>query len=347
MNRLVSKIINKSLETETGPYSAARISAAVTGGGFDVRETFSRKGCRLSAIDCGSRFYIYSVTKSFIAALILKLAGSKALSLEDKVDKWFPAVKNSGLVSVYNCLRHTGGFQDYGGDAKYNAAVKAGSEPWSFDEFIDRTLGDKLLFTPGEKFSYSNIGYMLLKKILEIEYGASFSDLINSQICLPLSLGSTGVSQTKESLADNIFGPSVYLGSKESPADIYKLYHPLWVSHGVISSSAYETAVIMNAVFSGALLERDQLDIMTCGFKVEGVTGRPFYDPHYGCGLMTDTGAPYGPVYGHTGGGPGSSAACYHLARKSKPFTVAVLTDGEDSVQAERIVYEIFEAVNG
>ncbi len=347
MNRLVGKIIKKSIETETGPYSAARISAAVTGGGFDALEIFARKGCGLSAINPGSRFYIYSVTKSIIAALVLQLAGSKPLSLEDKLDKWFPAIKTSGLVSVYNCLRHTGGLQDYGGDPRYNAAVRAGGAPWTFDEFIERTLGDKLLFTPGEKFSYSNIGYMLLKKILEIEYGGSFSDIINSRICRPLSLVSTWVSQTRESLADNIFGPGVYLGSKESPADIYKIYHPLWVSHGVISSSAYETAVMMNSIFNGALLERGQIDIMTRCFKVEGVTGRPFYDPHYGCGLMIDTGAPYGPVYGHTGGGPGASAACYHLARKSKPFTVAVLTDGEDSVQAERIVYEIFEAVNG
>lgn len=348
MKDKITAIIKESLKSETGAYSARVISAAVLRGDDEFVETFDNGGNSKYGqyVDNAPVFYIYSVTKTVISAVILKLAGRGVLSVEDRLDKWFPSIKNSGSISVLNTLTHTGGLGDYGGLAAYHDAVKKGMAPWSFDEFIARAAGEKLLFKPGEKFSYSNIGYMLLKKIVEIESGMSFSSAVQTFICAPLNLKSTKVSSTVESLRGNLFGPSVYLGTKESPADVYKIYHPQWVSHGVISSNAYETAVICGSIFSGRLLPEEQIELMSAGVKVEGVTGRPFYEPYYGAGLMIDRGSPYGPVYGHTGGGPGASAACYHLASKSKPVTAAVLTDGEDPVQAERIVYEIFKSLH-
>ncbi len=347
MKDKITAIINESLKSEKGAYSARVISAAVICGDNGFVETFDNGGnLKYTAGDKAPVFYIYSVTKTIISAIILKLSGMGVLSVEDRLYKWFPSIKNSGSISVLNTLTHTGGLSDYGGLAAYHDAVKKGMKPWSFDEFIERAAGEKLLFTPGEKFSYSNIGYMLLKKIIEIESGKSFSDAVQSFICEPLNLKSTKVSNTSESLKDNLFGPSSYLGTKESPADVYKLYHPQWVSHGVISSDAHETAVICESLFSGSLLSEAQIELMIKGIKVEGVTGRPFYDPYYGAGLMIDRGSPYGPVYGHTGGGPGASAACYHLAAKNKPVTAAVLTDGEDPAQAERIIYEIFKSLH-
>lgn len=347
--KILSDIVHRSLETHNGPRAAARICAAVLSADGGAVKVCAKKDFRSSAVGDDSRFYIYSVTKSIIAALILKLAGRGSFSTGDMLDRWFAGVRNLDRVSVYDCLRHTGGLPDYGGDPAYNEAVKAGGEPWPFDEFMRRVMGDELLFTPGRQFSYSNIGYMLLKKIVEIEYGMTFSQAVACDVAAPLSLSHTAVSETKGSLEENIFGPSAYLGSKESPADVYKIYHPGWVSHGVISSTAYETAVMMEAILSGRLLPQGQVELMTRGVKVEGVTGRPFYEPRYGAGLMIDTGAPYGPVCGHTGGGPGASAACYRMSGKkySPPVTLAVLTDGEDSVQAERIVYDFFENFNG
>ncbi len=345
MKNKISAIIKPSLKSETGFYSARVISAAVICGDVEYIETFSNDNSLKysSGGDNAPVFYIYSLTKTIISALILKLAENGALSVEDRLDKWFPLIKNSGSISILNTLMHTGGLGDYGGLTDYHNAVKKGMAPWSFDEFINRTIGGKLLFTPGSKFSYSNIGYMLLKKIIEIEYGRSFFDALQSFICVPLNLKYTKVSSTVESLKDNLFGLSCYLGTKESPVDVCKIYHPQWVSHGVISSNAYEIAVIYKSLFNGCLMSEAQLELMVKGIKVEGVTGRPFYEPYYGAGLMIDIGSPYGPVYGHTGGGPGASAACYHLVRKNGPVTAAILTDGEDPVQAERIIYEIFK----
>ena len=347
MKNKISEIIKSSFKSETGVYSSRIISAAVICGGAEYVETFSNDNSFKYSSGSGNTpvFYIYSLTKTIISALILKLAENKSLSVEDRLDKWFPLVKNSGAVSILNTLMHTGGLSDYGGMPDYHDAVKKGMTPWSFDEFINRTIGEKLLFTPGSKFSYSNIGYMLLKKIVEIEYGRSFFDALQSFICVPLNLKNTKVSTTVESLKDNLFGLSRYLGTKESPADVYEIYNPQWVSHGVVSSNAYETAVIYKSLFNGCLVSEAQLELMVKGIKVEGVIGRPFYNPYYGAGLMIDIGSPYGPVYGHTGGGPGASAACYHLISKNGlvPVTAAVLTDGEDPLQAERIIYEIFK----
>jgi hypothetical protein len=55
---------------------------------------------------------------------------------------------------------------------------------------------------------------------------------------------------------------------------------------------------------------------------------------------MIDLDETRGPIYGHTGSGPGCTVAVYHFPRRDPPLTIAVATDGEDQGLAETILLE-------
>ncbi|MFX1283550.1 MAG: serine hydrolase domain-containing protein [Promethearchaeota archaeon] len=59
-------------------------------------------------------FYIGSISKNFIAALILKLVEEKKLSLDDKIHNWLPAYRNiNSMTTIRQLLNHTSGIFDY------------------------------------------------------------------------------------------------------------------------------------------------------------------------------------------------------------------------------------------
>jgi hypothetical protein len=92
---------------------------------------------------------------------------------------------------------------------------------------------------------------------------------------------------------------------------------------------------IMETLLPASLLEQMMKPIAR--FASVG-PGRPWRLPGYGLGLSIDLDETSGPVYGHTGGGPGCSPAVFHFPRRAPPLTIAVITDGEDISLAETLL---------
>jgi hypothetical protein len=69
--------------------------------------------------------------------------------------------------TLRHLLQHTSGLPDYGPNPEYHRAVAAGESPWSVDELLRRVDALTLLFPPGARFSYSNIGYLFVRQIIE------------------------------------------------------------------------------------------------------------------------------------------------------------------------------------
>jgi len=81
------------------------------------------------------------------------------------------------------------------------AAVRAcPQQPWTRQQFLDATLPAGLLFSPGEGFSYSNIGYMLLIDIVGRVTGRTFGQTIDTCIVRPLALLRTSAAETIDDL---------------------------------------------------------------------------------------------------------------------------------------------------
>ncbi len=136
------------------------------------------------AMELGSVFDIGSARKQFVAAAILLLVEDKKLALADDVRKFFPKLPNYGKkITVDHLLTHTSGIRDWTG-----MQGLAADNPDAMT-LIMRQNG--LNFLPGEEWSYSNSGYVLLAEIVGKVSGISFSDFLAKRIFAPLGMKSS------------------------------------------------------------------------------------------------------------------------------------------------------------
>ncbi|WP_372397548.1 serine hydrolase domain-containing protein [Azospirillum sp. HJ39] len=287
----------------------------------------------------GRRALVYSVTKTILAAAVLRLAARGVVDLDGPAERWLPELAGRpGGVTVAQLLAHRAGLPDYGGRADYHAAVAAGREPWSGDEFLERCgVTDRDgKGPPVGVFAYSNIGYLLVGRLLERAGGAPLAEVLAREVFSPLGLASAALLRTRADLDGLFFGPSPAFGD----VPVATAYHPGWVAHGVAAMTAADACRFMHGLteeyLPGLLLRR-----MRDGLPVGGpMGGRPWVEPSYGLGTMVELDPAAGPYWGHTGGGPGVTPAAYHTPGPV-PVSVAVFLDGEDGALAEWMAVEV------
>ncbi|HVV01835.1 MAG TPA: serine hydrolase domain-containing protein [Verrucomicrobiae bacterium] len=133
-------------------------------------------------------FRLASVTKQFTATAILFLASEKKLSLNETLPDFFPGFPAYGSgITVRHLLSHTSGLPDY------EDLIPAGTTLPVLDRDVLRLLmgQTKGLFSPGERFQYSNSGYSLLSLIVEQRSGMPFARFLQERIFKPLRMTHT------------------------------------------------------------------------------------------------------------------------------------------------------------
>ena len=133
-------------------------------------------------VGTGSRFPIYSATKTFVAAATLHLVESGGLTLDATLSAWLPDAPAADRTTLRHLLQHTSGLPDYGCLPAYHAAVRSGRRPWSLDEFLRRAGCYRPLLEPGEGWSYSNLGYALVRAVLEKATGMALRDVLRTEV---------------------------------------------------------------------------------------------------------------------------------------------------------------------
>ncbi len=145
------------------------------------------------------RFRVASHSKTFTATLVLQLAGTGALRLDDRLDAWLDHLAGSplGSVTVRDLLSHGAGVSRDSADGDF----------WQLSGAFPDAHALRALTTEGadvlpvaERFKYSNLGYGLLGLVLEAATGTLYADLIARGITGPLGLSRTG-ADWDESLA--------------------------------------------------------------------------------------------------------------------------------------------------
>jgi D-alanyl-D-alanine carboxypeptidase len=288
-------------------------------------------------------FSAYSVTKTVVAAMTMRLVDERALGLDDPVQKYLPELQIATPVGIRQLLNHTGGMPDYGGLAAYHEAVRAHpDQPWTKEEFLANTLGEDLLFMPGHGWRYSNIGYLLLRLVLEREVGLRFPPLVRHVVAGPLDMpGLRGIDALADAAALTP-GYSTYLSGGETLENVVTRYHPGWVAHGLVSSTALDLARFLDGLLAGKLFfDTALVDEMLLEAPVD--ERHPWMvKPAYGLGLMLDPASPYGTVAGHTGGGPGYATAAYHFPDVSgHKVTIVALVNRDGGDTGSEIVFTL------
>lgn len=213
-------------------------------------------------------FGIGSVTKTFIATLVMQLEDDGVLSISDSLHHWLPSYPNiDSSITIKQLLKHESGIFNITDNPLFFEVINQNPLYIWQDEEIILKLVDKPLFKPGESYSYSNTNYILLGMILKKVTGKSISTLLRERILVPLNLDHTFLA-IEDSLEDNI-AHGWFDVDGDSKLDDFTEYLPrnafysaLWTA-GAIFSTAEDVAIFMKALFNGELVSSNLLKKMT------------------------------------------------------------------------------------
>jgi CubicO group peptidase (beta-lactamase class C family) len=129
-----------------------------------------------------------SMGKQFTAAAVLMLAEQGRLSLNDRITRWFP--EGAGVwdsITLRHLLTHTSGM------AEYTDSTFDYRKDYTEDDLVKFAASRPLDFRPGERWSYSNTGYVLLGALLHRVTGRFYGDLLQDLIFKPLGMRTTRI----------------------------------------------------------------------------------------------------------------------------------------------------------
>ncbi len=199
-------------------------------------------------------------------------------------------------------LGHRAGLRCYGGLRAYHDAVAAGEQPWDVKEMLRQVDAGTLAYEPGHGWEYSNVGYLMVRDLIETAADMTLGSALDWLAFAPLGISGVAVAREPADLDATAWGNT-------------RRYHPGWVYHGLLVGPPGAAALFLHRLLAGHLLPPDLLEAMLDAYPVGGaVLGRPWTAAGYGLGLMIGQGKPPGEYVGHTGGGPGSTSAIYQFA---------------------------------
>ncbi len=296
-------------------------------------------------VPANGRFRVGSITKTFVATVVLQLVDEGKLTLDDPVVTHLPEYTLDPRITVRMLLNHSSGLFNYTGDVNADGTVEPGI-PLNGQEFVDLrfhtytpedlvavSLAKPARFEPGARFSYSNTNYVLVGELVERLTGTPWSFQVNRRIVWPLGLRETVLPGTRSTIA----GPHAhgYLpytrDGQEKIVDITRL-NPSWGgAAGEIISTTRDLNRFTGALLGGRLLPPDLLAEM----RAAGA------DPAYGLGLqILDLGPGCGGMYeGHTGGIHGYVSFLFSNGdtRFAMSVTTGTVDPSSDPEAAEKI----------
>lgn len=133
-----------------------------------------------------STFYLASVSKQFTAMAVMLLYERGQLSFEDKLSSFYPELPGwADTVTIRHLLTHTSGIPDY-----YELGL---ARPGFTNKDVVALTGDieKLNFSPGAKYEYSNTAYVLLSSIVQQLAQQGFNDFMQANVFGPAGMSAT------------------------------------------------------------------------------------------------------------------------------------------------------------
>lgn len=144
------------------------------------------------------QFKLASQTKAFTANLILQLVGEGKVSLDDHVSRWVPGVPNGDLITIRQLLTMTSGLGPglLADEAGTELLMKGCTE----QDVLAAGASKPPVAPPGAKWFYSNYGYDLMGRVVEVVTGRPVSDAIEERITRPLGMHRTLLPTTGNGL---------------------------------------------------------------------------------------------------------------------------------------------------
>lgn len=331
------KKLAKIAESRVVAGQAIGICLGVSAPGFRKMDFFGTEHIRSGKpISSTTQFRIASVTKPVTAACILDLCERGALSLDARLEAFFPGFPAAQEITVYDLLAHTSGLANWWGRLPEEAPQDFMDRPKP--HLILAQMREPFLFAPGTMRSYSNSGYVLLGEIIEQITGVPYDEWLRDQL-----LSRCGASDiTLERTGDRL--PNWALGYFPGPDREEANNTPMPFAAGGLRSNLHDILAFSDALFHEKLLTRASSRKMFTHARVRD--GRLVQDAMYdspqapaedwpenvtefGYGLGINTWVQSEErFYSHSGLIDGFSAYMIHAPRTRT--TVAVLSNSQD-----------------
>ncbi|MFF9085470.1 serine hydrolase domain-containing protein [Streptomyces sp. NPDC014991] len=280
----------------------------------------TRTGAPRSAAD---RYRVGSITKTFVATVLLQLEAEGRLSLDDKVDEWLPGVvrghgHDGRAITVRQLLNHTSGIYSYTEDEDFartyflaDGFLRHRYDTLTPQDLVAMAMRHSPYFAPGTSWHYSNTNYVLAGMVIAKVTGHPYATEIRHRILGPLHLTATSVPGTRVTVprpSSRAYGKLAATATGPT-YDVTELNPSLASSAGEMISDSADLDRFYSALLRGKLLPPRQLKEMKTTVKTDEVPGAG-----YGLGLqetVLDCGVH---VWGHGGGIHGSKSAAVTTA---------------------------------
>ncbi|MFI5942533.1 serine hydrolase domain-containing protein [Streptomyces uncialis] len=266
------------------------------------------------------RYRIGSVTKTFVATVLLQLEAEERLDLDDTVERWLPGtVRGNGHdgrhITLRQLLNHTSGVFSYSADPGYQAKIfgegflRHRYDTWTPGQLVGLAMGHKPHFPPGTGWRYSNTNYTLAGMVVQKVTGRGYEAEIERRILRPLRLRATSVPRTDP----RVPGPAsrAYSPLSWDPAakirDVTELNPSLAGAGGGMISDSKDLQKFFRALLKGGLLPPEQQNALTTTVPID--PQRPEY--RYGLGVQSVRLSCGKEVWGHGGGIHGSQSEAF------------------------------------
>jgi D-alanyl-D-alanine carboxypeptidase len=283
------------------------------------------------ALTVDHRFRIGSVTKIFVAALVLQLVADGLLDLDGD------AAPFAEGITIRQLLSHTSGLQDFVDDIvaffePYRANLAHRFELGPRDQ-LRRVLEKPREFAPGEGWAYHGSNYLVLRLIVEGTTGGTLRDALRQRVLAPLGLDRTDLIEgpLREDCARGYLpADNPILPGGPGPVDVTELDVPFHGAGGGVVSTAGEIAKMLRAQLGGELLpDRLRKEMLQAVDSDWNETDR------YGLGIgeiatvMGRQRSPCGAVWGHIGFSVGYTALA--LSSEDSERQVVICANGSPS----------------
>ena len=276
------------------------------------------------AVTPDDQFRVASITKTFVAVVIVQLVAEGRLGLDDPLARYLPQFPRADRITLRHLLNHTSGVPDYGqveGFARQRFTER--DRTWSVTEVLNLAAQREPEFDPGASYAYSNTDYVLLGEVIRVATDSTWPVQVRRRILDPLNLTRTYVAGAEP-------GPRVVPGYFDADNDgaqenvettaTWPALDSTEGAAGAVVSTADDLVTFADALFHGRLLDAAMLAAMT-----EENSHHP-RNSGYGLGLEIERRDYRTTTWGHGGFLPGFRSALRYLP-ESDVIVVALVND--------------------
>ncbi|HZG01126.1 MAG TPA: serine hydrolase [Chitinophagales bacterium] len=335
--------LNTVLDSICNKYNLVGASAAVSVPGYGVWEGVHGISHVGTPISPDMIFGLGSNTKTYVAALMLKLQEQGMLDLDDTLGTWIQTPNVSGQITVRQLLNNSSGLYSYTNNPDWGYDVGSNlSAIWEPEDLLPYILTPT--FAPGTGWEYSNTNFLIAGLIAKEITGQNLITMLKNQYLTAQGLTNTHmiIEEPTTAMVPHVWSDALNASGYwlEDMVAEYGYSHnaimsTAWAA-GALMSTAKDNALFWDKLIHGNIVNNDSWNEMTEFITLSGTLG-------YGLGIMRVNNFNGHQVFSH--GGTNIGFINENIADPASGVTISVLTN-QDSISNSILLTKVVHALH-